>query len=374
MSPHWGVGYGATGFAREAPRELQMEDKFAISFMTNLLLLVEAVLPVILILVMGFFVWRLIRRKWIDRIFGRLVYERNPFVREFYDQVGRSVEEKGNKFVKPLAYIALILCIALIFKILWPYVFYENHSANLLLKGGLPLMFLYMGLILMGFGVSASVISSLFFIKETKKFKVFNRSIEIYLLSKYFENILYMALGIALIVGTAYLWFFLLKMLVPVFSYVENQFTSFGGPKVSFEEMLKVWGMLLRSFRDQFETLCIVSFLISMAGLTVPYMWFKGKRFARIFLALFFSGTAFSYFVSFLITKFITSELTSIFVAVWTFSALITYMVFHLIDTIWLNKIGICRHCQTENSIHSKYCSECGKKLILLPKGSGVRA
>ena len=342
--------------------------------MFNLLLLAEIILPIILIIVLGFFAWRLIRRKWIDRIFAKLVYEKNPFVREFYEQVGRSVEEKGNKVVRPLAYIGLILCIALIFKILWPYVFYESHSANLLLKGGLPLMFLYMGLIFIGLGISASIISSLFFIKETKKFKVYNRGIEIYLLSKYFENILYMALGIALIVGTAYLWFSVLEILVPVFSYLENQFTSFGEPKVSFEEMLKVWGILLRSFRDQFETLCIISFLISMAGLAVPYMWFKGKRFAKIFLALFFSGTTFSYLVSFLIEKFITSELTSIFVAVWTFSALVTYMVFHLIDTIWLNKIGICRHCQAENGIHSKYCSECGKKLILLPKESKVRA
>jgi hypothetical protein len=337
-------------------------------------LLVEAILPVILILALGFLVWRLIHKKWVDRIFASLVYERNAFVREFYDQVGRSVEEKGNKVVKPLAYVALILCIGLIFKILWPYVFYQSHTANLLLKGGLPLMFLYMGLILMGFGVSASVISSLFFIKETKKFKVYNRSIEIYLLSKYFENILHMALGIALIIGTAYLWFFFLEMLVPVFGYLENLSASFGEPKVRFDEMIRLLRNLLASFRDQFQTWCITSFLISLAGLTVPYMWFKGKRFTKIFLALFLSGTAFSYLVSFLIRKFIIFELTSIFVAVWTFSALITYMVFHLINTIWLNKITICKHCQTENSVNSKYCSECGKKLLLLAKGSGVGA
>jgi hypothetical protein len=351
-----------------------MGNRFLISFFSNLLLLVEAILPVVLISVMGFFVWRLIRRRWIDRIFAKLVYEKNPFVRGFYEQVGRSVEEKGNKFVKPLAYIAVILSIALIFKILWPHLFYQGPSGNLLFDSALPLMFLYMGLILMGFGVSASVISSLFFIKETRKFNVYQRSVEIYLLSKYFENILYMALGIALIVGTAYLWFSFLKMLVPVFSYLESQLPSVGESKVSFEEMLKVWGTLLTNFRGQFETLCITSFLITMAGLTVPYMWFKGKRFAKIFLALFLSGTAFSCLVSFLIEEFITSELTWIFVAVWTFSALITYIVFHLIDTISFNKIGICGHCQTENSIHSKYCSECGKKLIVLPKGSGGRA
>lgn len=350
-----------------------MENKFVISFLANLLFLVEAILPVIVILVMGFFLWRLIRRKWIDRIFAKLVYEKNPFVREFYEQVGRSLEEKGNKIVKPLAYVAVILCIALIFKMLWPYVFYQSHSGDLLLKEELPLMFLYMGLILMGFGGSGSVISSLLFIKETRKFKINNRSIEIYLLSKYFENTLYMVLGVGLIVGTAFLWFSFLRILVPVFSYLESQFTSFGGPKVSFEEMLRIWGILLTSFRDRFETLCITSFLIIMAGLTVPYMWFKGKRFAKIFLALFFSGTAFSYFVSFLIEQFVASDLTWIFVAVWTFSALITYIVFHLIDTIWVNKIGICRHCQAENSIDSNYCSECGHKLILLPKESRAR-
>ncbi|MDH4266595.1 MAG: zinc ribbon domain-containing protein [Deltaproteobacteria bacterium] len=350
-----------------------MGNNFSISFMFNLLLLAEIILPIILIIVLGFFAWRLIRRKWIDRIFAKLVYEKNPFVREFYEQVGRPLEEKGNKVVRPLAYIAVILCIALIFKVLWPYVFYESHSANLLLEGGLPLVFLYMGLILMGFGGSGSVISSLLFIKETKKFRVYSRSIEIYLLSKYFENILYMALGIGLIVGTAFLWFSLLKMSVPVFTYLENQFTSFGEPRVSFEEILKVWGILLTSFRDRFETLCVISFLITMAGLTVPYMWFKGKRFAKIFLALFFSGTGFSYLVSFLIEKLVTSDLTWIFVAVWTFSALITYIVFHLIDTIWVNKIGICRYCQAENSIDSNYCSECGHKLILLPKESRAR-
>jgi hypothetical protein len=66
--------------------------------------------------------------------------------------------------------------------------------------------------------------------------------------------------------------------------------------------------------------------------------------------------------------KKINSKLTWIFVAVWTFSALITYMVFHLINTISLNKIIICRHCRTENVIDSKHCSEFGKKLILVLK------
>jgi ribosomal protein L40E len=217
----------------------------------------------------------------------------------------------------------------------------------------------------MGLGVSASVISSFLFIRETNKFKVYSRSIEIYLLSKYFENILYITLGIALIIGAVYLWFFFLEMLVPVFNYLENQSTSFGELRVNFEEMLKILKTLLISFRDQFQTWCITSFLIPLAILTVPYMWFKGRRFAKIFLALFFLGTIFSYLVSFLIKKFVISDLTLIHVAVWTFSALITSMVFHLINTIWLNKINICRHCQTENSIHSRYCSECGKKLIL---------
>jgi ribosomal protein L40E len=226
----------------------------------------------------------------------------------------------------------------------------------------------------MGLGVSASVISSFLFIKETNKFKVYNRGIEIYLLSKYFENILYVTLGIALIIGAVYLWFFLLEMLVPAFSYLENQSASFGELKVNFEEMLKILRILLISFRDQFQTWCIISFLISLAILTVPHLWFKGRRFTKIFLVLFFLGTIFSYFVSFLIKEFIISEMTLIYVAVWTFSALITSMVFHLINTIWLNKINICRHCQTENSIRSKYCSECGKKFILLPRGNGVKA
>ena len=55
-----------------------------------------------------------------------------------------------------------------------------------------------------------------------------------------------------------------------------------------------------------------------------------------------------------------------IFIAAWTFSALITYMVSHLINTISLNKICICKHCQAENGIQSKYCCGCGKKLISL--------
>ncbi len=82
-----------------------------------------------------------------------------------------------------IAYIALIFCIGLILKALWPHVFHHNDSANLFLMDGLPLMFFYMGLIFLGFGVSASVISSVFFIKEVKKFRVYNRSLEIYLLS-----------------------------------------------------------------------------------------------------------------------------------------------------------------------------------------------
>jgi hypothetical protein len=351
-----------------------MKDQFAISFIINLLLLAEVMLPVVLILILGFIIWRLVRKKWINRIFSNFIYRKNLFVKEFYEQVGHFVEEKVNKIVRPLAYIALILCISLVFKILWPYVFYQSATVNLLLEGGFASMFLYMGLIFMGFGVLASIISSLLFIKETKKFNVYNRSIEIYLLSKYFENILHMTLGIALIVGTTYLWFFSLEMLVPAFSYLESQAASIGEPKVNFGEMLKLWRVLFGSFREQFQTLCITSFLISLASLTVPYMWFKGRRFSKIFLALFLSGTAFSYFVSLLMKKLIISELTSIFVAVWTFSALITYMIFHLINTIWLNKINICKYCQTENGIHSKYCSECGKKLVLLPRGSEVSA
>jgi ribosomal protein L40E len=231
-----------------------------------------------------------------------------------------------------------------------------------------------MGLVFMGLGVSASVISSLLFIRETKKFDVYNRSIEIYLLTKYFEDILHITLGIAFVVGTVYLWFFVLDQSVPVFRYLESQSALYGEPRVNFDEMLKVWRILIISFRDQFQTWCVISFLISLASLTIPYLWFKGKRFTKIFLALFFSGTVFSYFVSFLIKKLIISELTWIFVAVWTFSALITSMVFHLINTIWLNKISICRRCQAENSIHSKYCSECGHKLILLPRESRAGA
>ena len=342
---------------------------FVMSFIITVLLLAEVIVPIILILILGFLVWRLIREKWINRIFASLVYERHPFVKEFHEEVGCLAEEKGNKVVKPLAYIALILSIALILKTLWPYVFYyHSDTTDSILKDGLPWMFLYIGLVFLGFGVSASVISSLLFIRETKKFEVYNRSIEIYLLSKYLENILYITIGIALIIGTVYLWFFSLEKLVPVFSYFENESASLVELKVNFKGMLKTLKTLLISFRDQFQYWCITSFLISLAGFTVPYMWFKGRRFTKIFLALFLSGTTFSYLVSFLIRKFIITELTWIFVAVWTFSALITYMVFHLINTISLNKIIICRHCQTENVIDSKHCSECGKKLILVLK------
>lgn len=340
---------------------------FVVSFIIVVLLLAEVILPIILILALGFFTWRLVRKKWIDRIFASLVYQRNPLVREFYQHVGRSVEEKGNKLVKPIAYIAFILCIALILKALWPHVFHHNDSANLFLMDGLPLMFFYMGLIFLGFGVSASVISSVFFIKEVKKFRVYNRSLEIYLLSKYLENILYITLGIALIIGVAYLWFFLLEKLLPIFRYFENESASFVELKVNYEEMLKILRNLLISFRNQFQTWCVTSFLVSLASFAVPYMWFKGRRFTTVFLALFLSGTAFSYFVSFLIEKFFTSELMLIFIAAWIFSALITYMVSHLINTISLNKIYICKYCRAENGIHSKYCNGCGKKLIPLP-------
>ena len=179
--------------------------------MIVVLLLAEVILPIVLILILGFFIWRLIRKKWINRIFESLVYQRNSLVREFYKKVGRSVEEKGNKVVKPIAYIALILCIAVILKTLWPYVIYQSDRASLFLMDGLPCMFLYIELTFVGFGVSASVISSLFFIRETKKFKVYNRSLEIYLLSKTLGNILYITLGITLIIGIVYLWLFFLE-------------------------------------------------------------------------------------------------------------------------------------------------------------------
>jgi len=340
---------------------------FVVSFMIVVLLLAEVILPIILILALGFLVWHLIQKKWIDRIFARLVYQRNPLVREFHKQVGPSVEEKGNKLVKPIAYIALILCIALIMKNLWPHVFHHSEAVSLSLTDGLPLMFLYIGLIFLGFGVSTSVISSLFFIRESKKIRVYNRSLEIYLLSKYLENILYITLGIALTIGVAYLWFFFLEKLVPVFRYFENESASFIELKINYEEMLKILRNLLISFGNQFQTWCVTSFLISLASFAVPYMWFKGRRFTTVFLALFLSGTAFSYFVSFLIEKFFTSELSLVFIAVWIFSALITYMVSHLVNTISLNQIYICKHCRAENGIHSKYCSACGKKLIPLP-------
>jgi ribosomal protein L40E len=341
--------------------------------MNNLLLLAEIVLPVTLIILLGFLAWRLIRKKWINKIFTNLVYKKNPLVNDFYEQVGHYVEEQGNKFVKPVSYIALLLCVAFIFKILWPYILYQGRPANPFLEDELPLIFLTMGLIFVGLGVSASVISSLFFMKETRKFNVYHRSVEIYLLSKYFENILHFTLGIALIIATAYLWFFLLDLLVPIFRTLEHQWASYGEAKSNFEEMLRLWRILIIRFKDQFQTWCILSFLISIASLMIPYLWFKGKRFTRIFLALFFSGTVFSYVVSFLIRTFLHSGLNWIFLAVWIFSALITSMVFHLINDIWLNKISICGRCQTENSIRSNYCSECGHRLILLPKEGKAR-
>ncbi|MGQ9647812.1 MAG: hypothetical protein ACUVWO_14905 [Thermodesulfobacteriota bacterium] len=341
--------------------------------MNNLLLLAEIFLPVILIILLGFLTWRLVRQKWVNWVFVNLVYKKNPFLSDFYEQVGRHVEEKGNQFVKPVSYMALLLCVALIIKILWPHILHQGRPANSFLEDEMPLIFLYMGLIFVGLGVSASVISSIFFIKETGKFNVYHRSVEVYLLSKYFENILHFTLGIALIVATAYLWFFVLDLVVPVFRYLENQFASHGEAKSNFEEMLKLWRILIFRFKDQFQTWCIISFLLSIASLTIPYLWFKGRRFTKIFLALFFSGTIYSYGVSFLIRTFFHPGLTWIFVPIWIFSALITSMVFHLISTIWLNKITICRRCQTENSIRSRYCSECGHKLILLSKESEVR-
>ena len=341
---------------------------FVVSVVIVILLLAEVVLPILLILFLGFFSWRLIRKKWVSMIFAKLIYRRNPLVRGFYEDVGCSVEEKGNKFVKPIGYVALILCIAVISKTLWPYVICESDRANVFLMDELAWVFLYIGWTFVGFGVSASVISSLFFISETKKSRVYPRSLEIYLLSKYFENIVYILLGIGLLVGVIYVWFFLLEQLLPVFRYFENESASFVDLKVNYEQMLKILKDLLTGFRNQFQSWCVTSFLISLASFTVPYLWFKGRRFTTVFLALFLSGTAFSYIVSYLIEKFVTSEQTLIFVALWTFSALVTYMVFHLINTISLNGVSICRHCRTENGSHSNHCSGCGKKLVPLPE------
>ena len=101
---------------------------FLMSFIISLLLLAEVILPIVLILILGFFVWRLIRGKWINRIFVSLVYEKHPFVNEFHEQVGRSAEEKGNKVAKSLAYVALILCIVVISKTLWPCILSQRHG------------------------------------------------------------------------------------------------------------------------------------------------------------------------------------------------------------------------------------------------------
>jgi len=335
--------------------------------MIAVLLMAEVTLPIILILALGFIIWRLVRKRWINRIFSDFIYKRVALLREFYLDVGRSAEEKGNKVAKPLAYLALILCIACILKTLWPHIFYHSHNENPTPTDGLPLMFLYIGLIFLGFGVSTSVTSSLFFIRESRKFRVYNRSLEIYLLSKYLENILCITLGIASIIGVAYLWFFFLEKLILVFRYFENESASFVELKVNYEETLRILRNSLVDFRNQLQTWCVTSFLISLASFALPYLWFKGRRFTTVFLALFLSGTAFSYFVSFLIEKFFTPEMTLIFIAVWIFSALITYMVSHLINTISLDKISICKYCRAENGIHSRYCSACGKKLIPLP-------
>jgi len=353
------------GYTLHSLGAIRMVYHFVMSLIIAVLLLAEVSIPIILVLILGFSAWRLIRKKWINRIFARLVYEKNAFAKQFHEQVGRSAEEKGNKVAKPLAYIALILCIAVILKTVWPYVLCRGDTVDLFFKDDLPWMFLSIGLIFLGFGVSASIISSLVFIRETKKFEVYNRSLEIYLLSKFLENITYITLGMALIIGTVYLWFFSLERLLPIFRYFEEESASLVELKVNFEGTLTTLRTLLTSFRDQFQVYCITSLLISLASFTIPYMWFKGKRFTKIFLTLFLSGTTFSYFVSFLIQKFIISELAWIFVAVWTFSALVTYMVFHLINTISLNKVNICKHCRTENGIYSNYCCECGKKLVL---------
>jgi hypothetical protein len=45
-------------------------------------------------------------------------------------------------------------------------------------------------------------------------------------------------------------------------------------------------------------------------------------------------------------------------------------MVFHLINVISFNRINICKHCRTENGIHSRFCSHCGRRLIKLAKSS----
>ena len=50
-----------------------MENKFVISFMLNLLLLAEIILPIVLIIILGFFAWRLIRKKWVHRFFSKIL-------------------------------------------------------------------------------------------------------------------------------------------------------------------------------------------------------------------------------------------------------------------------------------------------------------
>jgi len=74
-----------------------MGNKFVISFVINLLMLAEIVLPILLIIILGLFAWRVIRKKWIHRIFTNLVYKRNPFVADFYEQVAVTLKKLGRR-------------------------------------------------------------------------------------------------------------------------------------------------------------------------------------------------------------------------------------------------------------------------------------
>lgn len=331
-------------------------------------MLTEAALPIILILILGFLLWRLTQPKWINRVFASFVYKRNPFVKEFFGQIAQVVDEKGKKIWKKGSWFVYLLCLAIILVSFLPYFPYQDHTVKLFLKEGLPKMFLHLGMIFIGYAVSLSVTSTFLFVKEMKKCKVSNRGMEIYLLGKYLENISYLISGLTLVIGGIYLWFYFLEKLLPVFSYLENQFVSYSALKGRFGEMLMVLRLIFVDFKNGFQNWCILGLLTVFVGFAMPYMWFKGKGFTVKFLAIFLFGTALSYIISVTIRKFVSSELTLIFMIVWIFSALITYIIFHLIKSISLSGVAVCQLCQTENSTDSKYCKNCGSELIVFPK------
>jgi ribosomal protein L40E len=327
------------------------------------LIVIESLIPIILILILGFFLWQFAGSELVNFLLATFIYKRNPLVKSFYEQIIQVAEARGRKIARVIRLPVYFIIFIMFLTNFSPYFPYKSQIAESLLKETIPRVSLAFGIIFISYGILLSIIASFVYLGEMKKSKISNRGMEIYLLGSYVGNITKMILFATILVGGFQLWSHCLSKLLPIFGFLERLLSSSMALENNYSQLLELVRSAYDAFRNEFKNWGIVGFLLVLSGFAIPYMQFKGKRYSVIFLSIFLSSTVLSYAISLLIQKFVSSELTAVFVVVWLFCGLITYTAFHLIKNISLTKITICQHCQTENSPDSKYCKECGRQV-----------